>query len=773
MMTTSYYGLVGGLDLVTPPIEIPPGRAVAGLNYELASRGYRRSDGFERFDGRPKPSEASYWVLNFDQGSAEISEGDTVTGDNSGATGIALVDAVIESGSYGGGDAAGYLVLTAVSGTFQDDENLQVSMVTKSVADGLATERGALTDANDATWLQDAIETARGNIQKVPGSGALRGAWVYKGDIYAFRDNAGATAVVMHKATTSGWSAVSLGLELDFTSGGLVELDFTSGGTTEVMPNDVIVGATSGATATVVSVTLDSGTWAGGDAAGTFVITNKVGVFEAEDLDIQGGGSNVATIAGDSTLVKRIDEGDTITGGTSAATATVERVITQTGSWTAGTAAGYLILSGQTGTFQAEELDIGSNAGVATIAGDSSAITLPAGGRYEFRNHNFFGASDLRRMYGVNGVGKGFEFDGTVFVPIRTGMAADAPKHLMTHKEHLFYVFAGGSVQHSAIGDPYAWQVVLGAAEIALGVEVTAMIEDVSGVAAIFGRQKVAILYGSSAADWDLDVLGNDIGGVEWTVQKIGNPIYLDNRGLRDLSQTQKFGNFVLGTITRMVEPIFSTKRKAGTTAVASVRVRSKDQYRLFWSDGTGMTVYFGHKAPEILEFDLGKTVRTICSADEEDGDEVLFFGSDDGYLYQLDAGTSFDGSQVDAYIRLPFNHVGSPNRYKRWFQAILEVDSDPSAQLGVIAEFTYADPNQIPTQQENVTAQGGGGLWDEVNWDDFYWSSPIHGLVEVPIDGLGQNISLTVISQATYEKPHTIHGVTLGYMYRGAKRLR
>ena len=42
---------------------------------------------------------------------------------------------------------------------------------------------------------------------------------------------------------------------------------------------------------------------------------------------------------------------------------------------------------------------------VATIAGNSSAITLPAGGRYGFVNHNFFGSSDLLRMYAVNGVG--------------------------------------------------------------------------------------------------------------------------------------------------------------------------------------------------------------------------------------------------------------------------------------------------------------------------------------------------------------------------------
>ncbi len=138
MMQTFSHLMRGGLDLVSPSIAMNPGRLIGGQNYEPEARGYRRVFGYERYDGQPKPSKASYWVLGFDAGSAAISEGDTVTGATSGATGKALIDAVVTSGSYGGGDAAGYIVLTVVSGAFADDENLQVSAVTKCVADGTA-----------------------------------------------------------------------------------------------------------------------------------------------------------------------------------------------------------------------------------------------------------------------------------------------------------------------------------------------------------------------------------------------------------------------------------------------------------------------------------------------------------------------------------------------------------------------------------------------------------------------------------------------------------
>lgn len=72
---------------------------------------------------------------------------------------------------------------------------------------------------------------------------------------------------------------------------------YTSGGTYQILAGNTITGATSGATAYVEAVSLDTGTWAGGDAAGTLTLRRVVGTFEAENLNV-GANSNVATIAG-------------------------------------------------------------------------------------------------------------------------------------------------------------------------------------------------------------------------------------------------------------------------------------------------------------------------------------------------------------------------------------------------------------------------------------------------------------------------------------------
>lgn len=119
-----HFALRGGLNLVSSALETPPGHVIAGLNYEPHPRGYQRIDGIERFDGRAKPSDASYWVLNFDAGTDVPAVDDIVHGQSSEATGV-VVAVAISSGSWAGNDAAGYLIIYSLSGTFVDDEFLE------------------------------------------------------------------------------------------------------------------------------------------------------------------------------------------------------------------------------------------------------------------------------------------------------------------------------------------------------------------------------------------------------------------------------------------------------------------------------------------------------------------------------------------------------------------------------------------------------------------------------------------------------------------------
>lgn len=77
---------------------------------------------------------------------------------------------------------------------------------------------------------------------------------------------------------------------------------FTSGGTDEIKAGDKIHGNTSDATAVVQQVILDTGTWAGGDAAGWLILRpgTHSGTFQAETAyreNVDADGDDKITVA--------------------------------------------------------------------------------------------------------------------------------------------------------------------------------------------------------------------------------------------------------------------------------------------------------------------------------------------------------------------------------------------------------------------------------------------------------------------------------------------
>jgi hypothetical protein len=201
------------------------------------------------------------------------------------------------------------------------------------------------------------------------------------------------------------------------------------------------------------------------------------------------------------------------------------------------------------------------------------------------------------------------------------------------------------------------------------------------------------------------------------------------------------------------------------------MRVRTRDLYRAFWSDGLGISVYMGKKRPEVMFIDLGRAVTCACSAETADNSEQIWFGSDDGMVYQMEKGRSFDGDPVAYYLRLPFNHMGGPNVIKRWHKVALEYDAASDISLSLSGEVDNANPDQPVIAEQTLLGFGGGGFWGSVNWDQFYWSAPVDGEAIAYLDALGKNMSLLLGGESADEEPHTLQGITLSYTVRGAIR--
>ena len=82
--------LGGGLDTSTAPMSVPEGCLIGSQNYQerVVDGGYERVAGYERFDGRPWPSNAEITaLLGSPAWTAGAAVGSIATGGISGASG--------------------------------------------------------------------------------------------------------------------------------------------------------------------------------------------------------------------------------------------------------------------------------------------------------------------------------------------------------------------------------------------------------------------------------------------------------------------------------------------------------------------------------------------------------------------------------------------------------------------------------------------------------------------------------------------------------------
>jgi hypothetical protein len=462
-----------------------------------------------------------------------------------------------------------------------------------------------------------------------------------------------------------------------------------------------------------------------------------------------------------------IADGDTVVGLTSGATGVVARVVVQSGDFATSNAAGRLILSSTTGVFVAAETLRVAGTNRATASGAATAISLLPGGRIYTDQGSFGGSTGARaRLYGADGVNRGFEFDGSAYVPIVTGMTVDAPERVKVHQRHLFFSF-GSSVQHSGLGEQYQWTPLFGAGELALDDVVTDWVAQpgaqTTGALVIYCRNSTSVLYGTSSADWNLTTFQSQTGGISYTAQVVGSVYVLDDRGVIELATSQNYGNFTDATLTANIRPFLQSRRNRATASTVN---REKNQYRVFFSDGSGLyiTIVNGRmKGAMPVAFE--HPVAVACNGETPDGAETNFFGSTDGFVYRLDAGTSFDGESISATALLNFAPQGDSRVRKRYRKGSIEIQGASYVELQVGYNLSYADPLVVDQGAAMTYANSfSAPYWDSFVWDAFVWDGLTLSPNEIEITGEAENIAVRIDCNGEIFDSFTLNSLILHY---------
>jgi hypothetical protein len=687
-----YTALAGGLDLVDTALTIKPGRLAECLNFEqiFGKQGYWRIDGYERYDGRAQPSDAEYSTQAFDGGTAAIAAGDIVTGTSVTAL---VVSVTLSSGSWAGGDAAGTLVLTSVSGAWADNGNIQVSAATKALANGV-TVAGSIADASYETRLTASRTALRALIQKVPGEGSILGGAVYRGVVYAVRNAVGSATAVLYKSTASGWSSVQAGL-------------------------------------------IPSGAW-------RFITANFSGASTTLALFGVDGKNRLLKYDGSAVSFPAPIYGSEATSTSSVAIGLGAKTFTiaeGSRSWTPGGGDLLTIWDAATAGNSMTGTSTSYNSGTNTLVMDVTSVT-----------------------------GSGTK---TAWVIGKTDFS-DKPFDLALHKDHMWLAYPLGQLQTSNLGDPMVY--TTSAALFGLGDELTGISSLKGEVLGVFCRNRIAVISGTSVTDWDQRIYSYTAGAVYGTVQdRSGNALFLDDRGLTTLQATLAFGDFEDANFSLKVKPYLTDSRIALT--VGGRVARSKNQYRLYFSDGDVLSFALLSPDPVIRPSDVAPmaqvyphTVTSLFYGDMSDG-EGLFFGTSDGYVMREDKGTSFDGADIQAVLRLPFNHFKSPASKKRFRKLVLEMYATDDVTINFKQIFDYADGNYRSSVNQSADVYSNGFQISVSEIATARLGVPIVTQAEANVDGVGRNQSLLMWNTSAFVRPFVLQGLLTHYTILGMTR--
>ena len=338
----------------------------------------------------------------------------------------------------------------------------------------------------------------------------------------------------------------------------------------------------------------------------------------------------------------------------------------------------------------------------------SSGVSLAGSGFVRFAKHKFAGTDVLII---TDGQGKPFKWDGSTFAQITTATSdVNGADFVTNHKNHLFFA-EDNIVTFTAPFSDTDFTPASGAGTIVFDNAVTDMISFREQLV-IFTEQSIHLLVGSTVADFTLKPITRDIGAVKPdTAQEIGGDImFLGPDGLRLLSATERNNDFGLGVVSKNIQPTM-TQFIGQSSHFASVVIRSKSQYRLFgfnssFTDNSARGILgtqFAQQGGEGMQWAETRGINAyVSSSSLNNTEEYPLFANDDGYVYRMENGNDFDGSNIVASFKTPELPIQDPSTRKSMYKMQLFVDPQGGFSAEMSTEYDHNQANVV--QPEVIT---------------------------------------------------------------------
>lgn len=407
------------------------------------------------------------------------------------------------------------------------------------------------------------------------------------------------------------------------------------------------------------------------------------------------------------------------------------------------------------------------NATITWLSSNVSSGTKLRTFKYQINNEE--------KLIGVNGLAYPFTWNGTTFTLLNSGPSdISGAEFVSFHKNHMF--FAKGNVL--TFTAPYTdndFTAANGAGSISIGNTITGIITFRESLI-IFTERTISQLVGNSLADFSLQPITRNVGCVATdTIQEIGGDIiFLGPDGLRLLGATDRVGDFNLGLVSKSVQAEM-TSLISSSSSFASVVIKQKSQYRIFGfnesitannSKGILGTQMVGDNTAALAWAELSGIRAYVADNDYLDQTETIVFANTDGYVYQMESGNTFDGTNITASFATPYVHITDPRVRKTFFKLFLYTDPSGSVTTSVNLKLDFDDIGSV--QPQTITLSNSTGSVGFYGTSGAKYGTTVYGtklkkLFQTQVIGSAFSVSLQFISDGD-DPPFSLDAATLEY---------
>ena len=380
--------------------------------------------------------------------------------------------------------------------------------------------------------------------------------------------------------------------------------------------------------------------------------------------------------------------------------------------------------------------------------------------------------------------GTGALADRTYFYEEVTVSGTVYPKYCVVHDKHLVVAGAAtafNTIYYSGTSDINDFT-SSGSGSIVLDDQVVGL-KSFRGDLFIFCKNSIYKLVNiNDASNIAITPVTKNVGCLDGqSIQEIGGDLlFLSPDGFRLVAGTARIGDVELSSVSRNIQSVVSILAASiDSYVISSIVLRSKSQYRLFYSSTSQATStsqgIIGTITPDGFEWSqtLGIKAHGLASGFNYDRLEKVYHGDTEGYVYNHNTGNDFNpaGTQtsINAGYKTPNFDFGDAGTLKSMHYVKISVTPEGTVQPSLKVSYDYDALDRLQPSNIQLDSIPTPAVFGAAEFGDAFFGASADPMVRQAIQGSGHSLALKIFSQDT-KAPYSINGFYIDYRPSGRR---